>query len=71
VVARLNRRSAVVIDMAKSFYTHIRDEWKNLDEGEIEEVQWRRLQDWRDEGAVERVERPTRPRQGTVARVQG
>jgi large subunit ribosomal protein L15e len=60
VVARLNRRSAVVIDMAKSFYTHIRDEWKNLDEGEIEEVQWRRLQDWREQGAVERIERPTR-----------
>jgi len=46
--------------MAKSFYTHIRDEWKNLDEGEIEEVQWRRLQDWREQGAVERIEHPTR-----------
>ncbi|MFB6284524.1 MAG: 50S ribosomal protein L15e [Halobacteria archaeon] len=46
--------------MAKSFYSYIRDEWKNLDEGEIEEVQWRRLQRWRDQGAVEKIERPTR-----------
>lgn len=46
--------------MAKSFYTYIRDEWQNLDEGEIQELQWRRMQDWRDESALERVERPTR-----------
>jgi len=60
VVVRLNRRSAVVIDMASSFYAHVREEWENLDEGDLAEVQWNRLQDWRDEGAVERIERPTR-----------
>ncbi|MDG5777221.1 50S ribosomal protein L15e [Haloarculaceae archaeon H-GB2-1] len=46
--------------MARSFYSHIRDAWKNPDEGKLAELQWQRKQDWREQGAIERVERPTR-----------
>jgi large subunit ribosomal protein L15e len=46
--------------MAKSFYSHIRDAWKDPDDGKVAELQWQRMQEWRDQGAIERVERPTR-----------
>lgn len=46
--------------MARSFYSHIRDAWKNPDEGDVAELQWQRMQRWREQGAIERVERPTR-----------
>jgi len=29
-------------------------------EGKLAELQWQRKQEWRDEGAIERIERPTR-----------
>jgi large subunit ribosomal protein L15e len=46
--------------MAKSFYSHIQDAWKDPDDGKLAELQWQRQQDWREQGAIERVERPTR-----------
>jgi len=47
--------------MARSFYSHIRDAWKNQDDdGKLAELQWQRKQDWREQGAVERIDRPTR-----------
>ncbi|MDD3042559.1 MAG: 50S ribosomal protein L15e [Methanosarcinaceae archaeon] len=46
--------------MVKSFYGYIRDAWKNPDETYVNELRWERLQDWRKEGSVTRVERPTR-----------
>lgn len=46
--------------MAKSFYSHIRDAWKDPDDGKLAELQWQRKQQWRKEGAIERVDRPTR-----------
>ncbi|MFW5956465.1 MAG: 50S ribosomal protein L15e [Halorhabdus sp.] len=46
--------------MARSFYSHIRDAWKDPDDGKLAELQWQRMQDWREEGAIERIERPTR-----------
>ena len=46
--------------MARSFYSHIRDAWKDPDEGNLGELQWQRKQQWREEGAIERIERPTR-----------
>lgn len=46
--------------MARSFYSHIQDAWKNPDEGKLGELQWQRKQDWRREGAIERIDRPTR-----------
>ncbi len=46
--------------MTRSFYSYIRDRWKNLDDEKIKEVQNKRLQKWRDQGAIERIDRPTR-----------
>ena len=46
--------------MARSFYSHIREAWQTPQEGKLAELQWQRQQEWRDQGAVERVERPTR-----------
>ncbi|WP_435196031.1 50S ribosomal protein L15e [Natronomonas sp. EA1] len=46
--------------MARSFYSHIREAWKNPKEGKLAELQWQRQQEWRKQGAIERVERPTR-----------
>jgi large subunit ribosomal protein L15e len=46
--------------MARSFYSHIKDAWKDPDDGDLAELQWQRKQEWRDQGAIERVERPTR-----------
>ena len=46
--------------MARSFYSHIKDAWRDPDDGDLAELQWQRKQTWRDQGAIERVERPTR-----------
>jgi len=46
--------------MAKSAYSHIRDAWKNPGEGKLAELQWQRKQEWRNQGAIERIDRPTR-----------
>jgi len=46
--------------MAKSFYSHIRDAWKDPDDGKLAELQWQRMQDWREQGSVVRIDRPTR-----------
>jgi large subunit ribosomal protein L15e len=46
--------------MARSFYSHIREAWNSPKEGKLAELQWQRQQEWRDQGAIERVERPTR-----------
>ncbi|WP_101295505.1 50S ribosomal protein L15e [Halegenticoccus soli] len=46
--------------MARSFYSHIKDAWKNPDDGKLGELQWQRKQEWRRQGAIERIDRPTR-----------
>ncbi len=46
--------------MARSFYSHIKEAWQDPDDGDLAELQWQRKQEWRDQGAIERVERPTR-----------
>ena len=46
--------------MARSFYSHIREAWQTPKEGTLAELQWQRQQEWRDQGAIERIERPTR-----------
>jgi large subunit ribosomal protein L15e len=46
--------------MARSFYSHIREAWRTPKEGKLAELQWQRQQEWRRQGAVERIERPTR-----------
>jgi len=56
----LNHATPVVKIMARSFYSHIREAWKTPKEGKLAELQWQRQQEWRDQGAIERVDRPTR-----------
>jgi large subunit ribosomal protein L15e len=46
--------------MTRSAYSHIRDAWKDPDDGKLAQLQWERQQDWRNQGAIERIERPTR-----------
>jgi len=46
--------------LSKSFYGYIRDAWKKPDTGYVQELRWSRLQEWRKEGSVTRVKRPTR-----------
>jgi len=46
--------------MTQSFYSHIRDAWKDPDDGKLAELQWQRQQEWREQGAIERIDRPTR-----------
>ncbi len=46
--------------MAKSMYAYVREAWKRPDRSEVKSLLWERLQQWRREGSVVRVERPTR-----------
>ncbi|MFB6131880.1 MAG: 50S ribosomal protein L15e [Halanaeroarchaeum sp.] len=46
--------------MTRSFYSHIKEAWRNPGDGKLAELQWQRKQEWRDEGAIERIDRPTR-----------
>ncbi len=44
----------------KSMYAYIRDAWKKPDESYVDELQWERMQQWRRDPSVVRIERPTR-----------
>jgi len=46
--------------MVKSMYAFVRDAWKRPDKSEVAELLWNRMQTWRREGSVVRVEHPTR-----------
>ncbi|KAF5428646.1 large subunit ribosomal protein L15e, partial [Candidatus Methanomarinus sp.] len=46
--------------MAKSMYSYIRDAWKDPDNTYTHELRWHRLQEWRREAAVQRIDKPTR-----------
>ncbi|MFY1644149.1 50S ribosomal protein L15e [Methanoculleus bourgensis] len=46
--------------MAKSMYAYVREAWKRPDQSEVKGLLWERLQVWRREGSVVRIERPTR-----------
>ena len=46
--------------MARSFYSHIKEAWRSPGDGKLAELQWQRKQEWRQQGAIERIERPTR-----------
>ena len=46
--------------MARSVYSHIKEAWKRPNEGKLGELQWERKQRWRRQGAIERIDRPTR-----------
>ncbi len=44
----------------RSSYAYIRDAWKNPWEGYVSTLMWERLQYWRKEPSIVRIERPTR-----------
>lgn len=46
--------------MARSMYAYVREAWKKPDETGVKALQWERMQVWRREGSVVRVEHPTR-----------
>ena len=41
-------------------YKYIRDAWKNPDESYVRELMWQRAPKWKNQKAVQRIERPTR-----------
>jgi large subunit ribosomal protein L15e len=55
-----NAEPEVIESMAKSMYAYVREAWKQPDTSEVKDLLWERLQVWRREGSVVRVERPTR-----------
>ena len=66
--------------MVKSMYAFVREAWKRPEKSEVKALLWNRTQEWRREGSVVRIERPTRidrarslgykAKQGIVARQQ-
>src|SRR5512136_445939 len=46
--------------MSKSMYAYVRDAWKKPDTTEVNALQWDRMQTWRRQGSVVRIEHPTR-----------
>ena len=46
--------------MAKSMYAYVREAWKRPSETEVKALLWNRMQQWRREGSVVRIEHPTR-----------
>ena len=46
--------------MTKSMYRYIGEFWKNRDSPEFKDLMRQRIIQWRREGAIERVEKPTR-----------
>jgi large subunit ribosomal protein L15e len=46
--------------MVKSMYAYVREAWKRPDRSEVRTLLWSRMQVWRREGSVVRVEHPTR-----------
>ena len=43
-----------------SMYKHVKEAWKKPSESYVKGLQWERMQDWRKEPTVVRVEKPTR-----------
>jgi large subunit ribosomal protein L15e len=46
--------------MVKSMYNYIRDAWKNPEKSYVGDLFWERLQVWRREPTIVKLERPTR-----------
>jgi large subunit ribosomal protein L15e len=46
--------------MAKSMYAYVREAWKRPEESDVKALLWDRMQVWRRQGTVVRIERPTR-----------
>jgi large subunit ribosomal protein L15e len=46
--------------MVKSMYAFVREAWKSPEKSEVKALLWDRMQLWRREGSVTRIEHPTR-----------
>jgi large subunit ribosomal protein L15e len=46
--------------MVKSMYAYVREAWNKPDASEVKNLLWDRMQAWRREGSVVRVDHPTR-----------
>jgi large subunit ribosomal protein L15e len=46
--------------MTRSAYSYIKEAWRDPGDGKLAELQWQRKQEWREQGAIERIDRPTR-----------
>jgi large subunit ribosomal protein L15e len=46
--------------MARSVYSYIREAWNHPEKSGVKALLWSRMQEWRSEGTVVRVDRPTR-----------
>jgi len=46
--------------MVKSMYAYVRDAWSRPDKSDVKALLWDRMQVWRKEGSVVRLEHPTR-----------
>lgn len=46
--------------MSKSMYAYVREAWKRPESSEVKTLLWYRMQTWRQEGSVVRIDRPTR-----------
>jgi large subunit ribosomal protein L15e len=46
--------------MVKSMYAYVREAWNRPDKSEVKALLWNRMQVWRREGSVTRIEHPTR-----------
>ncbi|MDD3421409.1 MAG: 50S ribosomal protein L15e, partial [Methanocellales archaeon] len=46
--------------MTRSFYSYIRDAYKKPKKTYVDELMWHRLQAWRREPTIQRIEHPTR-----------
>lgn len=41
-------------------YSHIRDAWKDPESTYVHDLRWHRLQEWRREASIQRIDKPTR-----------
>ena len=46
--------------MVKSMYAYVREAWNKPDSSEVKNLLWDRMQTWRREGSVIRIDHPTR-----------
>ena len=46
--------------MVKSMYAYVREAWARPDKSDVKALLWDRMQVWRREGSVTRIDRPTR-----------
>ncbi len=46
--------------LSKPFYNYIREAWRKPEETYVDNLRWQRLQEWRRQGSITKINRPTR-----------